>query len=116
MAVQDPTLNGEARWQAAAGSARAAAASPAGLRLGWFAGPTGGRSHDLPRTAFGFITRFGLAQQIILLLLTVVSLPVYYASLDLPKQIVDKALGGKPSSLPRTVTFGGIDFGSYPQL
>ncbi|HEX3209010.1 MAG TPA: ABC transporter transmembrane domain-containing protein [Geminicoccaceae bacterium] len=116
MAVQDPTLNGEARWQAAPDPARAAAAPPAGPRLGWFASLGAGRSHDLPRTAFGFITRFGLAQQAILLLLTVASLPIYYASLDLPKQIVDKALGGKPSSFPRTVTFGGIDFGSYPQL
>ncbi len=51
-----------------------------------------------------------------LLLLTAASLPVYYASLDLPKQIVDKALGGKPSDFPRSVSFGGIDLGSYPQL
>ncbi len=72
--------------------------------------------HELPRTAFGFIVAFGLPQQVMLLLLTVASLPVYYASLDLPKQIVDKALGGKAADFPRTVSFGGIDLGSYPQL
>jgi putative ABC transport system ATP-binding protein len=70
----------------------------------------------LPRSAFGFILRFGLPQQIMLLLLTVASMPVYYASLNLPKQIVDKALGGHPSDFPRTVVFGGINFGSYDQL
>jgi putative ABC transport system ATP-binding protein len=116
VAAQDPSLNAEARWRVAS-AAPVVGAAPAARRGLGLLSRLGARSvHDLPRTAFGFITRFGLPQQVILLLLTCASLPVYYASLDLPKQIVDKALGGKPSDFPRAVTFGGIDFGSYPQL
>ena len=114
--TQGPTLNGEARWQVASAAAPAATATSARPPRGFFARLGARPGHDLPRTAFGFLTRFGLPQQIVLLLLTAASLPVYYASLDLPKQIVDKALGGKPSDFPRAVTFGGIDLGSYPQL
>ena len=114
--TQGPTTNGEARWRAAAATSTAATPRPARARRGWLARFGGGPGRELPRSAFGFLVQFGLPQQILLLSLTAASLPVYYASLDLPKQIVDKALGGKPSAFPRTVTFGGIDFGSYPQL
>ncbi len=109
------TMNGEARWQPAA-VAEAPAARPARPGQGFLARFTNRGGHELPRTAFGFLLQFGLPQQLMLLLLTAASLPIYYASLDLPKQIVDKALGGKPADFPRSVTFAGIDFGSYPQL
>ncbi len=114
MSVQDSTSNGEARWRAAA--AAPAAARPGRPKRGLLARLTNRAGHELPRTAFGFLLQFGLPQQILLLSLTAASLPVYYASLDLPKQIVDKALGGKPGDFPRAVSFGGIHLGSYPQL
>jgi putative ABC transport system ATP-binding protein len=114
VSVQDSTSNGEARWRAAA--AAPAAARPGRPKRGLLARLTNRAGHELPRTAFGFLLQFGLPQQILLLSLTAASLPVYYASLDLPKQIVDKALGGKPGDFPRAVSFGGVHLGSYPQL
>ncbi len=111
-----PNTKGDARWQAAAAATAGATARPERARRGWLARFGGGPSHELPRTAFGFLLQFGLPQQILLLTLTAASLPIYYASLDLPKQIVDKALGGKAADFPRTVSFGGLHLGSYPQL
>ena len=114
MSVNGSSFDAEARWRPAAGAA--APTVPARPGRGLLARLSNRAGHELPRTAFGFLLQFGLPQQIMLLLLTAASLPVYYASLDLPKQIVDKALGGKPSDFPRSVSFGGIDLGSYPQL
>ena len=116
MAVQDPTLKGEARWRADAVAQPAAMDRPARRRGLLAPRARGAAQPGLPRSAFGFILRFGLPQQILLLLLTAASMPVYYASLNLPKLIVDKALGGHPADFPRAVVFGGINLGSYPQL
>jgi len=44
-------------------------------------------------TIFGFIRRYSWRQQLVILAMTVVSLPFLYASLDLPKQIINDALG-----------------------
>ncbi len=114
--TQGLTTNGEARWQAAAATAAAATPRTARPRPRWLARFGNRAGHELPRSAFGFLLQFGLPQQVVLLTLTAASLPIYYASLDLPKQIVDKALGGKAGDFPRSVAFGGIHLGSYPQL
>ena len=44
------------------------------------------------------------------MLLTLASLPVYYASLELPKQIVDRAIGDDPADFPKAVGFAGVDW------
>ncbi len=44
-------------------------------------------------TIFGFIRRYSWRQQLIILAMTVLSFPFLYASLDLPKQIINDALG-----------------------
>ena len=44
-------------------------------------------------TIFGFIRRYSWRQQLAILLVTVLSFPFLYASLDLPKQIINDALG-----------------------
>ncbi len=44
-------------------------------------------------TIFGFIRRYSWRQQLTILAMTVVSFPFLYASLDLPKQIINDALG-----------------------
>ncbi len=44
-------------------------------------------------TIFGFIRRYSWRQQLVILLMTVLSFPFLYASLDLPKQIINDALG-----------------------
>jgi len=52
-------------------------------------------------TIYRFILRHSLSQQLILIFFTFVSFPFLYFSLDLPKTIVNRAIGGKqfPQSL-----------------
>ncbi len=57
-------------------------------------------------TLFQFIRRHSRRQQILLLLLTVASFPVLYASLELPKIIVNQAIGSE--DFPRAVY--GVEF------
>jgi len=49
----------------------------------------------LESTIYRFILRHSLRQQLLLLLLTLVSFPFLYYSLDLPKTIVNRAIGSK---------------------
>jgi ABC-type multidrug transport system fused ATPase/permease subunit len=72
--------------------------------------------HSLPVSLFRYVMQFSLPQQAVLLLLTLASLPVYYVSLDLPKQIVDRAIGGAPAEFPKAPAFAGIEFGPYSQV
>ena len=44
---------------------------------------------------FRFIWRYSKRDQILLLILTGLSFPFLYFSLDLPKTIINKAIGGK---------------------
>ena len=60
-----------------------------------------GDPHSLPVSLFRYVMQFSLPQQAVLMLLTLASLPVYYVSLDLPKQIVDRAIGGAPAEFPK---------------
>ncbi len=48
----------------------------------------------MKKTIFGFIRFYSWKQQLILLVITGISLPFLYASLDLPKTIVNKAIDG----------------------
>ncbi len=60
-------------------------------------------------TIYRFILRHSKRQQIVLLALTLVSFPFLYYSLDLPKRIVNDALGAKgETEFP--ITFLGIEF------
>lgn len=61
---------------------------------------------------FGFTWRHSRSQQILLLLLIVISWPFLYFSLDLPKQIVNQAIGGK--DFPKT--FYGFELDQLPYL
>jgi putative ABC transport system ATP-binding protein len=109
---------GSGPHQAVAGATAADAQTSHPHRLRTFARrflPTGD-PHSLPVALFRYIIQFSLPQQAILMLLTLASLPVYYASLDLPKQIVDRAIGGKPADFPKPVGFAGIEFGQFNQL
>jgi len=49
----------------------------------------------LAPSMYGFILKYSLKQQIMLLLLTLASFPFLYYSLDLPKTIINQAIGGK---------------------
>lgn len=60
-------------------------------------------------TIYRFILRHSKREQILLLVMTVISFPFLYYSLDLPKRIVNEALGAKgTANFP--VTFLGIEF------
>ena len=48
----------------------------------------------MEKTIYGFVFRHSLPQQFILLALTAASFPVLYASLELPKRIINDAIGG----------------------
>jgi len=69
-------------------------------------------SSELEPGVFGFILKHSLRQQILLLLLTLVSFPFLYYSLKLPKEIINHAIAGK--HFPQEVL--GIDFDQVPYL
>jgi len=48
----------------------------------------------MERSLFAFVWKFSRAQQIVLLALTVMTFPVLYATLELPKMIINDAIGG----------------------
>ncbi|MBL8688344.1 MAG: ABC transporter ATP-binding protein, partial [Rhodospirillaceae bacterium] len=61
-----------------------------------------------------FILRHSLRQQIAVVILTLVSFPFLYYSLDLPKTIINQAIGGK--NLPKEVFGVPVDQISYLML
>lgn len=50
----------------------------------------------MERSLFRFILRFSLRQQLFIIFMTMLSFPVTYVTLELPKRIVNEALGEKP--------------------
>jgi putative ABC transport system ATP-binding protein len=67
---------------------------------------------NLEPTVYRFILKHSLKQQIMLLVLTLVSFPFLYYSLDLPKTIVNRAINGK--HFPEE--FFGIQLDQVPYL
>ena len=61
---------------------------------------------------FRFILRHSRKEQILLLVFTLASFPFLYMSLDLPKTIINKAIGGQ--GFPKD--FAGFDFEQIPYL
>src|SRR5436190_16257923 len=67
---------------------------------------------NLESSVYRFILKHSMKQQILLLLLTLASFPFLYYSLDLPKTIVNKAIGGK--HFPEQLL--GFEFDQVPYL
>src|SRR3984885_7322465 len=67
---------------------------------------------SLEPTVYRFTPRPSLTQQILLLVLTLISFPFLYYSLDLPKTIVNRAIGGK--HFPQE--FYGLQLDQVPYL
>ena len=63
-------------------------------------------------TVWKFITRYSLRSQLLLLVLTIVSFPFLYLSLELPKIIINDAIDG--SGFPRQ--FFGVELEQIPYL
>ena len=55
------------------------------------------------KNIFGFILQHSKQQQVMLLLIIVASYPFYYFSLDLPKTIINEAIGGGFADFPKPV-------------
>lgn len=66
----------------------------------------------LPSSIYGFILRYSLREQIYLVVVTLLSFPFLYYSLDLPKVIINQAIAGK--NFPWTIL--GIEFGRLSYL
>jgi len=70
----------------------------------------------MERGIFSYIIKNSLPQQVVVLALTVASLPFYYVSLDIPKQIVNKVFDTAPQEVPGEVTIFSIGFGRFTQM
>ena len=66
----------------------------------------------MERGIFQFILRFSLREQVMLVLMSLSALPFLYLTLELPKIIVNDAIGG--SNFPRHML--GLEFGQVPFL
>ena len=66
----------------------------------------------MERSIFGYVWRYSKPQQIVIILLTLASLPFLYVLLDLPKYIVNDAIAGK--NFPQKVL--GFEFGQVEYL
>ncbi|MCS5600229.1 MAG: ABC transporter ATP-binding protein/permease, partial [Rhodospirillales bacterium] len=66
----------------------------------------------MERGVFQFVFRYSKTQQLVLILVVIASLPFYFFSLDIPKQIVDKAIRG--SDFP--TNYYGLDLEQVPFL
>jgi putative ABC transport system ATP-binding protein len=71
-----------------------------------------GHGEGLEPTLYRFISRHSLKRQLLVLGFTLISFPFYYYSLDLPKTIVNRAIGGK--KFPQD--YLGFEFDQIPYL
>jgi putative ABC transport system ATP-binding protein len=86
--------------------------APAGLaaRICRRLGIDGGDA--LESSIYRFVLRYSLPEQVYLVVVTLISFPFLYLSLDLPKVIINDAIGGK--HFPHTVL--GFELGQIPYL
>jgi putative ABC transport system ATP-binding protein len=69
------------------------------------------------RNLFGFIIRYSKRDQLMIVPLVVLTMVVYYASLDLPKTIINEAIqGGRFPEGASTTAFLGLDLGRIEYL
>ena len=68
---------------------------------------------EMERGLFRFIMRHSQRDQFFLVLLSILSLPILYATLELPKTIINQAIDGH-GGFPKTVL--GADFAQIPYL
>ncbi|MSP82235.1 MAG: ATP-binding cassette domain-containing protein [Alphaproteobacteria bacterium] len=73
----------------------------------------------MERSLFRYILKYSKRQQLLILLITGLSLPFYYASLDVPKLIINKVLDAVPEDFPRPFEifgYGLLDLEQKPLL
>ena len=65
---------------------------------------------------FQYVLRYSKKEQINLLVMAFASLPFYFVSLDLPKQIIDRAIGGEENGVEFPTKFYGLELEQIPFL
>ena len=70
------------------------------------------RPDGLEPSVYGFILRYSWREQIYVVVMTLLSFPFLYWSLDLPKQIINRAISGK--HFPQS--YFGLELGQIPYL
>ncbi len=70
----------------------------------------------MQRSIFGYILKFSLRQQIIILGLTLAAMPFFYGSLELPKRIINRAIAPPEGTFPLTLNLPGQVFFDVDQI
>jgi len=70
----------------------------------------------MQRNIFAYILANKARQQLVILAMTVASIPFYYLSLDLPKRIINQAIDASPDQFPRAFELGGRAVATFEQL
>ena len=73
--------------------------------------PPAAEPNALEPTIYRFVLKHSVPQQLILLALTLISFPFLYLSLELPKTIINRAIGSK--QFPQTMLGQELDQISY---
>jgi len=68
------------------------------------------------KNIYKFVFKYSLRQQFFVLGITLISLPFYYASLDIPKKIVNQALIGGGNNFPKTLDLFGVPIAAFDQI
>ncbi|HIE74694.1 MAG TPA: ABC transporter ATP-binding protein, partial [Gammaproteobacteria bacterium] len=72
---------------------------------------SGADAPEIDRSIYRYVLRYTLRGQLFLLLLTVLTMPLVYISLDIPKRIINQAIGGV--DMPDQILGFGVDQISY---
>ncbi len=70
----------------------------------------------MERGIFHYIIKNTLPQQFVIFALILGTLPIYYVTLDLPKQIINKVISAAPEVFPAPLSFLGISYGMFSQM
>ncbi len=70
----------------------------------------------MERNLFRYILKRSKKEQLFIVLLTVLSLPFYYLSLEMPKLIVNKALGASVTAFPHSLNIFGFEVAQFGQI
>ena len=73
--------------------------------------PSGADTPEIDRSIYRYVLRYTLRGQLFLLLLTVLTMPLVYISLDIPKRIINQAIGGV--DMPDEILGFGVNQVSY---
>jgi putative ABC transport system ATP-binding protein len=70
----------------------------------------------MPKRLLSFALKYGWRQQVVLLVTLGVSLPIYYASLYIPKTIINRAIGAGSFRFPYPLTVAGIEIARLDRI